>query len=181
MHDRANTPVRPYKQTRGALSIYILPWILNFKVKYKYLSPPLFIEEVARAKRCDGGVKTPTTVGADPRVCPANTSNAIPGGIRPLKGVVKSIYKTNLLSKQHVVFNWLCLQWFYALLYCKMACWWFCILVLTSINNVRSYDFVLLPKIISNNIGVDPYFIFCVNLSSWPYLNENIKRCSRWA
>ena len=49
---------------------------LDFKVKYKNLSPPLFIEEVARAKRCDGGVKTPTTVVADRCVCPANTSNS---------------------------------------------------------------------------------------------------------
>ena len=32
------------------------PWILSFKVKYKDLSPPLFIEEVAQAKRSDGGV-----------------------------------------------------------------------------------------------------------------------------
>ena len=30
---------------------------LSFEVKYKNLSPPLFIEEVAQAKRCDGGVK----------------------------------------------------------------------------------------------------------------------------
>ena len=52
---------------------------LDFKVKYKNLSPPLFIEEVAQAKRSDGGVKTPTTVVAGRRVCPANTSNAIPG------------------------------------------------------------------------------------------------------
>ena len=38
----------------------------RWKVKYKDLSPPLFIEEVAQAKRSDGGVKTPT-VGADIR------------------------------------------------------------------------------------------------------------------
>ena len=38
-------------------------------MKYKNLSPPLFIEEVAQAKRSDGGVKTPA-VGADRRVCP---------------------------------------------------------------------------------------------------------------
>ena len=36
-----------------------LDGILNFKVKHKDLSPPMFIEEVAQAKRCDGGVKVP--------------------------------------------------------------------------------------------------------------------------
>ena len=28
---------------------------------------------------------------------------------------------------------------------------------------------------LGNNIAVDPCFIFCVNLSSWPYLNVKIK------
>ena len=40
----------------GALSIFIPPWILSLKVKHKDSSPPLFIEEVAQAKRGDGGV-----------------------------------------------------------------------------------------------------------------------------
>ena len=35
----------------------------------KDLSPPLFIEEVAQAKRSDGGVKA-AAVGADRCVCP---------------------------------------------------------------------------------------------------------------
>ena len=75
----------------GALSIYILLWILSFKVKYKDLSPPLFIEEVAQAKRCDGGVKPvrlffvqespcnilqhhsqPRYIDCDSRICYAN-------------------------------------------------------------------------------------------------------------
>ena len=43
MHDRANTPVRPYKQTRGALNTHIplSPWICNPRVLRQGFINPL--------------------------------------------------------------------------------------------------------------------------------------------
>ena len=43
VHDRANTPVRPYKQTRGALNTHIplSPWICNPRVLRQGFINPL--------------------------------------------------------------------------------------------------------------------------------------------
>ena len=58
--------------------------ILSFKVKYKNLSPPLSIEEVAQAKRCDGGVKPvrlffeiDKTVGYDVNINDGGLANSV--------------------------------------------------------------------------------------------------------
>ena len=43
-------------------------------------------------------------------------------------------------------------------------------------NFVSSKQDWIYIKLFSNNIAVDPQLVFFANLSSWPYLNENIKK-----